>query len=142
MQKDFSSAKEILKNSPLKATRWRLVLLDMIMKSTSGISYQELSESEDFEGHRVTLYRALRDLEEAGLIEKLRDANGKIKYLLKPKESGSHRLHPHFSCRICNSMICLTDIELPDILLPAGYIREQVICLVYGLCKSCASSTA
>ncbi|MGK0638351.1 Fur family transcriptional regulator [Schleiferia thermophila] len=142
MQKEFVSAGEILKKSPLKATRWRLVLLEMIMKSTSGISYQELSESKDFEGHRVTLYRALRDLEDAGIIEKLRDASGNVKYMMKPKESGSHRLHPHFSCRICNSMVCLTDIELPDISLPAGYTREQVVCLVYGLCKSCASTTS
>lgn len=142
MHLENHSAEELLRKANLKVTKWRKVLLQKIMDNESGISYSDLSQSEDFSGHRVTLYRALIDLEEAGLVEKLHDATGTVKYMLKTAEEQSHKLHPHFSCRICNSMICLSDIDLPAIVLPAGYKNEQVVCLVYGLCNKCNASMA
>ncbi|GCD77549.1 hypothetical protein JCM31826_10310 [Thermaurantimonas aggregans] len=136
------SAEDLLRKANLKVTKWRKVLLQKIMDNESGISYSDLSQSEDFTGHRVTLYRALIDLEEAGLVEKLRDATGAVKYMLKTAEGQSHKLHPHFSCRVCNSMVCLSDIDLPKIVLPPGFKNEQMVCLVYGLCSKCNASMA
>lgn len=139
MHLEKKSAEEFLRQANLKVTKWRRVLLQKIMDSESGISYSDLSQSDDFLGHRVTLYRALIDLEDAGLIEKLRDVNGTVKYMLKTKYGLSHKQHPHFSCRMCNTMICLSEFDLPAIELPAGFTNEQVVCLVYGLCNKCSA---
>ncbi|MFN3951302.1 MAG: Fur family transcriptional regulator [Thermaurantimonas sp.] len=136
------SIEDLLRKANLKVTKWRKVLLQKILSSPHGLSYSSLSQSSEFEGHRVTLYRALNDLEEAGLIEKLRDAGGTTIYMVKSNEGQSHKLHPHFSCRICNYMVCLSDVNLPNMVLPAGFVREQVICLVYGLCDKCSSTVA
>lgn len=142
MHLENSSAEDLLRKANLKVTKWRKVLLQKIISSPNGLSYSDLSQSSEFEGHRVTLYRALIDLEEAGLIEKLRDPSGTVIYMVISSESQSHKLHPHFSCRMCNYMVCLNDINLPSVVLPAGYTKEQIICLVYGLCDKCNSTTA
>lgn len=142
MHLEKKTAVELLRKANLKVTKWRKALLEKIISSPHGLSYSELSQSSEFDGHRVTLYRALIDLEDAGLIEKLRDAGGTTVYMVRSNENQSHKLHPHFSCRICNLMICLTDISLPAIVLPVGYVKEQVICLVNGVCDKCTNTVA
>lgn len=142
MHLDKLTVEDILRKANLKVTKWRKVLLQKIVSNQNGISYSDLSQSDDFKGHRVTLYRALIDLEDAGLVEKIRDASGTVIYMLRSSDGQSHRLHPHFSCRLCSTMVCLSDINLPAIHLPTGYTNEQVVCLVYGLCAKCSSSVA
>ncbi len=131
-------ALEILKNNQLRITESRVTVLELVIAKDSAITQRELHEHPKFLGHRVTLYRTLKQMEEAGVLEKIADREGEIYYALKLKEGHKEEhLHPHFNCKKCSRVICLNEIDLPKIQLPQGYDKEHISLMVYGVCDLC-----
>lgn len=132
-------ALEILKKNGLRVTEPRLSVLEAILAKGSAITQKELNEHPKFTGHRVTLYRALKQMEEAGVLEKIADRDGEIHYAIKHVHGEVEKhLHPHFNCKKCSRVICLNEIDLPKLLLPKGYEKEHISLMVYGVCENCA----
>jgi Fur family ferric uptake transcriptional regulator/Fur family zinc uptake transcriptional regulator len=89
---------------------------------------------------RVTVYRTLSALQEAGLVHRVQDKDGVWRFCAHgSREQGCPGNHPHFLCMRCGEMRCLTAQSLPWVETSAG---EQVVgkqLVVYGLCAGCAS---
>lgn len=86
---------------------------------------------------RATVYRVLGRLVDEGVIHKVVDVDGVIKYA--PCEQCSpehHHDHIHFSCENCNMVTCLEEV-VPEFKLPAGYTRNTVNFTVSGICAAC-----
>lgn len=88
---------------------------------------------------RVSLYRALDAFVEAGLVHRVLVDERTCVFEFADR-CGPHQCHPHFYCRACRDITCLTDTELPMAKgLPRGYIVERQKVSIDGLCPRCHS---
>lgn len=130
---------EKLKSRGLKKTPIRRELLDILDKSKQALSQNQL-ETKLGEGYnRVSIYRALIDLENSGLIHKAFDSEGKAKFALCSESCSTHHhsdSHAHFTCTICNKTICIHPVKHEPVVLN-GYLIKEVSVLAIGTCSDC-----
>lgn len=89
--------------------------------------------------NRVTVYRILDTLVELKILEKITIGGRAAHYGLAPNEN--HPAHPHFYCKICGKLDCLTPESLSvnsENLLKTfpGQVEKIDIC-VEGICRNC-----
>ncbi|MBL7942931.1 MAG: transcriptional repressor [Flavobacteriales bacterium] len=126
----------------MKVTPVRLSILQLLQQHGYACGQNDI-ESELPDSDRVTIYRALRDLESSGILHAVTDKSGTKKFALchADCEEGKHAdHHVHFSCSDCGETYCLHHVEVPEIRNPRGYAVEQVALLMSGTCKSCLSA--
>ena len=122
----------------IKPTAMRQLVLNVLTEQNTAISLPELEQIFD-RADKATLYRTLKTFEKNKLIHRIDDGTGPVKYALcqdtckcQPED-----LHVHFLCTKCNQTYCLTDIPIPDIILPAKFSFESVNMVVKGICANC-----
>ena len=128
-----------LRDAGLRRTQARQVVLDLLAKVPRPLSHQEIARRKAVrELDRVTLYRTLTTLQEAGLIHRIQGVDGVWRF-------GAHRAeagrcggdHIHFLCLDCNRMTCLPEQPLPWVQAPDGAEIAGKQLLVYGRCAAC-----
>jgi Fur family ferric uptake transcriptional regulator len=128
-----------LKSRGLKKTPIRRELLEILDKSKEALSQNQL-ETRLSEGYnRVSIYRALIDLENSGLIHKAFDSEGKAKFALCSEACSTYNhnhSHAHFTCTQCNKTICIQPVKHEPVVLN-GYIINEVSILAIGTCSEC-----
>lgn len=133
---------QILKSKNLSITPCRLAILKLFSNKTIAISNSNIEESIKSSFDRVTIYRTLKSFLEIGIIHKIPDDNGEIKYALCREDHCPDHVHAHehlhFKCSKCQETSCLEEIRLPIISLPKGYISITTNVLVQGICKKCS----
>ncbi|MFM7758103.1 MAG: Fur family transcriptional regulator, partial [Crocinitomicaceae bacterium] len=98
---------------------------DLIVTSNVALSHSEVQKSLDGLCDRVTIYRVLERLLEEGIIHKIVNIDGVVKYAGCHKCSVKHiHNHIHFSCQKCKSVTCLEDVE-PSYMLPKKYTVSE-----------------
>ena len=122
----------------LRNTKCRTAVLRQFMKNDKALSHSELEKTlKEFD--RVTIYRTINSFLEKGLIHRVPDNSGTMRYALCPHncspEEHQHD-HVHFQCNVCGTTQCLNQ-PVPEISLPEGYLKEEVNFLVEGICKNC-----
>jgi Fur family transcriptional regulator, ferric uptake regulator len=132
----------LLKESGLKCTLAREAILTLLHAARRPLAHGEITRERGVRGlDRVTVYRTLTALQEAGLLHRTQDNNGVWRFGAHPRHQvGCPGNHPHFVCTSCGVMRCLSDQALPWITVAPG---EQVVgkqMVAYGLCSGCASS--
>jgi Fur family ferric uptake transcriptional regulator len=88
---------------------------------------------------RVTVYRTLKTFLDKGLIHKVLDDEGSLKYALCKEACNTvehHHDHVHFKCTNCGQTICL-NLDVPPLKLPKGYTATETNLLVQGVCEKC-----
>jgi Fur family ferric uptake transcriptional regulator/Fur family zinc uptake transcriptional regulator len=89
---------------------------------------------------RVTLYRTLSVFSDVRIVHEIHGTDGVARFCLQePSHTGCLGNHPHFLCRRCGRMSCLSDQPLPYVAVPAGTLVEGKQLLVFGLCPRCAT---
>ena len=90
---------------------------------------------------RVTLYRTLAVLEDAGLVHRVQDSDGSWRFCAHvPVKKGCPGNHAHFQCTRCGEMQYLASQALPWIPVPDGALVIGKQFLIYGLCSTCAAT--
>jgi Fur family transcriptional regulator, ferric uptake regulator len=141
-QCDYSSW---LESSGLVTTKNRLLVLEVIGTNNAPLSAQDIYETlrRNQPINRVTVYRILDLLVEHGILERLSGGGRTFFYGLAPNDH--HRPHPHFYCRSCGNMHCLSpeslhvDTEPLERTFP-GHI-DNVAIRVDGICRNCLRSS-
>lgn len=99
----------------LRVTAPRLLVLSELSKEGPPISHPELTERLATRGlDRVTVYRNLVALTDAGLLVRTQLSDHVWRYELPPT-GASHTQHPHLVCTDCGTVSCL----------PKGAVRLQ-----------------
>jgi Fur family ferric uptake transcriptional regulator/Fur family zinc uptake transcriptional regulator len=89
---------------------------------------------------RVTLYRTLTALQDAGLVHRVQDLDGAWRFCAHARQGKAcPGGHAHFHCTRCGRMRCLTDQALPWISVSEGARVTGKQLVVYGLCPTCAA---
>lgn len=130
----------LLKDFRLRSTPTRQEILHLFLKKDYALSHSDIESEIADDIDRVTVYRTLKTFTDRGLIHKVLDDGGSLKYALCSEACSAtqHRHeHVHFKCIRCGQTNCL-DIEIPRVKLPEGYKPKEVNLLVQGTCQNCS----
>lgn len=135
----MNSSFQILKDFKLRSTPSRASILDAFLTHNFALSHGDVEKEVPSSFDRVTVYRTLKTFLDKGLIHKVLDDEGGIKYALcrEACSTAHHHEHVHFKCTHCGQTNCL-QIEIPQVKLPKGYQAKEVNLLIQGVCEKCA----
>jgi Fur family ferric uptake transcriptional regulator/Fur family zinc uptake transcriptional regulator len=135
---------ELLRQKGIRSTALRRRVLDLLFERQEPMSHMEVCEVLAAHGQkpdRVTLYRTLSTFSEARIVHEVQGTDGILRFCLRePSDGGCLGNHPHFLCRKCGRMSCLSGQSLPYVEVPEGTVVEGKQLLVFGLCSRCAKS--
>lgn len=134
----------ILKDNNLRITACRDQVLRMFLGVQSALSNADIEEGIGKDFDRVTIYRTLKTFLKKGIIHKVPDDTGNLKYALcndDCTEMQHNHQHVHFKCEACGSTVCLDHVKIPEISLPQGYIFVESNFLINGVCEHCNLKT-
>ncbi len=138
----MKQAPEILKQHQLRLTQSRQDILDVFLAQGIALSERELEDSVGVNCDRVTIYRTLSTFMDRGILHKVLDDTGSVKYALCPSDCHGGEVHRHdhvhFKCRDCGQTICLDEVPIPAVNLPKGFQLQEVNMLLEGTCTKCS----
>lgn len=112
----------------------------LFLKNSFALSYSDVEREIATTFDRVTVYRTLKTFLDKGVIHKVLDDEGSLKYALCSDPCSTqehHHEHVHFKCTNCGQTNCLEDVTIPLLKLPAGYVAGEVNLLIQGTCNKC-----
>lgn len=130
----------LLKNHKLRSTPNRQTILHLFLRKEHALSHADIENEIADALDRVTVYRTIKTFLSRGLIHKVLDDEGSLKYALCPSDCSPaehHHDHVHFKCVRCGQTQCL-DAEVPEMRLPRGYVPEEINVLIQGICPDCS----
>ena len=130
----------LLKTFRLRATPSRQEILHLFLRRDHALSHGDIEKEIKNDLDRVTVYRTLKTFLDKGLIHKVLDDEGSLKYALCNEActvKGHHHDHVHFKCIQCGQTHCL-DTEIPPVKLPKGYTANEFNLLIQGVCERCS----
>lgn len=126
----------------LRSTESRLAVLTAFQQAGYALSQGDIEQTLSKEFDRVTIYRTLKSFLSSGLLHKVLDDQGSIKYALchdtchQDTQQHQHD-HVHFKCTQCGQTTCLETVHIPQIILPEYFIKQESNLLIQGVCRSC-----
>jgi Fur family transcriptional regulator, ferric uptake regulator len=132
---------QLLKDFRLRTTQTRQEILHLFLRRDYALSHGDIEKEIDNSLDRVTVYRTLKTFLDKGLIHKVLDDEGSLKYALCNEAcsvAGHHHNHVHFKCTKCGQTNCLTNVEIPAVKLPKGYKPKEINLLIQGVCEACS----
>jgi len=137
-----------LHEAGLRATRIRMDVIRALHASPSAAPAHALLEALAESGpvDRVTVYRALNALVEAGLAHKLDPGDRVFRFALAEHDANASGVHPHFVCDACGLVECL---EGATVNVSFGPLRRgrsprfklnRTGVVLHGRCDQCAET--
>jgi len=130
-----------IRASGLRSTAPRVAVLRELEAARSPLSHAELVGSLGDEGYdRVTIYRNLTDLTEAGLVVRADLGDHVWRFELRRAGEAHQGIHPHFTCTDCGTVSCLPAESVrvtPAKGAPRAVAARSVEVHLRGLCDSC-----
>jgi Fur family transcriptional regulator, ferric uptake regulator len=140
IKKNMSSA-EILTLHHLRKTPARLAILQHLLSANLPQSESEIHEKMLEAYDRITFYRSMQTLMEAGIVHRIVADNTTVRYALNQctqQQHEHHNDHVHFFCTKCGNVECLKGVAIGHYPIPEGYRREECDVVIKGLCRQCA----
>ncbi|RMG72651.1 MAG: transcriptional repressor [Bacteroidetes bacterium] len=135
------TTENILRRHDLRRTSNRTAILDVFVAQEVALSEREIEEAMSQTCDRVTIYRTLNSFLERGVIHRVLDDSGVMKYALCAADCAHHEAHyhdhVHFKCRMCGQTTCIEQVQIPKVILPEGFALEEVNMLLQGVCPEC-----
>ena len=139
----MADAQTILHQHQLRLTESRKAILSIFVRQDTALNEREIESSLAHACDRVTIYRTLATFVEKGILHKVLDDRGAMKYALCAPhchEGQDHRHdHVHFKCTICGRTTCIEQVPIPAVHLPKGFDLQEVNMLLSGSCPQCQS---
>lgn len=146
-----ANAETLLRAATVRVTAARTSVLAALLDSQQAFSHQDLQDALP-EMDRVTLYRALDCLTEAGLAHKIAGDDRVFRYSAGAdhahsahNDSAPQHQHGHFKCTRCTKVFCLDSSGEAALLRTAlqetlgrGFQSHDVEFTIKGWCADCA----
>lgn len=136
-----AASDRLLKTFRLRSTPNRQEILHLFLEKNYALSHNDIEKAVQNSLDRVTVYRTLKTFLDKGLIHKVLDDEGSLKYALCNDACTTvehHHDHVHFKCTKCGQTNCLY-IDVPPVKLPKGYKPNEFNLLIQGVCQQCSS---
>lgn len=129
---------QTLENAGIRVTAVRLMIWKQIKQLDGVFSLYDLEEALPTVT-RSTLFRTLTVFSEAHLLHNVDDGSGSQKYCVCHHDDTRHCMgHVHLTCHVCHQTICLTNVKIPQVPLPEGFVVDESEYVVKGICPKCA----
>jgi Fur family transcriptional regulator, ferric uptake regulator len=140
-----------LRDASVRITAARVKVLAALLGAQRALSHQDVQDA-FVDMDRVTLYRALDCLTDAGLAHKIAGDDRVFRYSpgtdhgAQPQDSRApHHQHGHFKCTRCAKVFCLDSIGEAGLLenalqetLGKGFRSHDIEFTIKGWCADCA----
>jgi len=133
-------ARQWLTDADLRVTTARTSVLKLMAKASDWLTHNDIESQMPAGTDRVTLYRTLDALAEAGLLARSVGADRVGRYSLAV--GGYHRHHAHFHCDQCGGVFCLPMPTPQETSVPGGFSVQAVELSVRGQCNRCLTGAA
>ena len=132
-------AENRLREAGLRITKHRICVLAKLLTEARPISHLELLNLlADYKFDRVTLYRILSTLKDAGLVHQVQGTDGIWRFCAHDEINGKcPGGHPHLLCEVCGQMICLSNQKMPHFEVPSDFKVTHKQMLILGICANC-----
>ncbi len=129
----------MLNSVKLKRTRPRRMILGVLLTADRPQTADEIISIIGRTGpNKVTIYRTLESMVEAGLVHRA-FVDGRSQYYELADRCSEHQCHPHFVCTGCGQTHCMTGVSIPMASnAPAGFVINRQQVRLEGLCPKCA----
>lgn len=130
---------EKLKDKGVRPTAARILILQKLSELTRPVSLFEL-EAQFGTLDKSTISRTLSVLLEHHAIHSFEDGSGSMKYEICRSPSNTCYIgdrHVHFYCEICHKTECISNVKIPVVQLPEGYVIDTINYTVKGICPAC-----
>ena len=133
------SAEVILTRAGLKRTPGRIAIINLLLAAEYPLSKQEIA-------HRlikgsmngVSIYRSLDAFLIAGIVHRVESGDRIWRFAICGCGTRGH-CHPHFICKKCGKVECLSSYKLPDLgEIQPGYVVEEQEVYMRGCCEGCS----
>lgn len=137
----LEQVRPLLRKAGLRATAPRLAVLRLMADAKAPLSHAELAEKLAPLGFdRVTLYRNLVDLADAGMFSRIDLGDHLWRFEFRGASKREKSEHPHFVCDDCGSVSCLPEVNVSLSLRP-GAMRSAAMpdvsqVVLKGRCES------
>ncbi|MFM1989311.1 MAG: hypothetical protein RJA99_2268 [Pseudomonadota bacterium] len=148
-------ARERVRATGARVTGARVKVLAVLMQADEALTHTEVQRRlEHGDVHelldRVTLYRVLEWLVDAGLAHRVSGPDRVWRFSAHGDDDGHGHAHGpqhgHFKCRDCERMFCMkSSARLARAvrgMLPEGFAGDEVELTVVGRCAECAAAEA
>ncbi len=144
----LDEARHQVRTHGVRVTYPRVRVLAELLDAHEALSHLDLQRRIEQESHaeqidRVTLYRVLEWLVEAGLAHRVSGPDRVYRFSAQP---AGHAMHGHFRCAVCARTLCLEEAaglaRVVKAMLPDGFTSDSVELTVSGRCGQCASAQA
>ncbi|RJG04920.1 transcriptional repressor [Noviherbaspirillum cavernae] len=151
-QQILALAEKQLRDASVRITDARVKVLAALLGADRALSHQDLQDT-FVDMDRVTLYRALDCLTDAGLAHKIASDDRVFRYSAGAESStsarqnghGAQHQHGHFKCTRCSRVFCLDSIGDAALLQSAlqeslgkGFQGHDIEFTIKGWCADCA----
>ena len=132
---------DLLGSRGLESIPNRMRIMEIVGNSSSPLSAGDIYDtvSRTREINRVTVYRILDLLVEKGLLEKISTTDRAFHFGMAP--NSNHPAHPHFYCRNCGGIECLSpeslQVEMEALNRTFPGVIETAAVRLDGVCKTC-----
>ena len=127
-----------------RVTRLRVAVFKTLLEAEQPLSHlevrQRLETSATGAIDRVSLYRNLEWLVQAGLAHRITADDRVWRFSARHEESTAQ--HPHFHCISCGQVFCLPESRVSAPQLPADYSVIEMEFVVNGVCAHCGREPA
>ncbi|WP_080054218.1 Fur family transcriptional regulator [Spirosoma aerolatum] len=130
----MTEAEQLLHKKGIRITTLRTAVLHFLMQARKAFTHADLERAFDKQLDRVSLYRCLLTLTEAGIVQKLIDSDGNCSYFFEVTSANSH---PHFKCSQCETVTCLPGLPEDYLNTLRQYQIDTLHLLAEGLCGTC-----
>lgn len=133
---------DLIRSVGLRRTETRQVVLNLLHTAEHPLTHQEIAAHPEADGlDRVTLYRTLAALQQAGLVHRVQGLDGSWRFCFHSQDQpGCPGNHPHFLCLRCGGMCCLHGQSLPQVSVQQGVRVMGKQLVAYGHCLACADN--
>lgn len=134
---------KLLRAHGLRVTNFRKQVLALFADAQVAVDSRTI-EQQLHPSDRVTVYRTLRSFEDSGIIHRISDPTGAMKFALCNAgcdDHAHHDSHAHFHCQSCDNTICLVGHGDLNVSTPFGFSVKETQVILSGTCASCNQST-
>ena len=131
---------EYLNTHEGRYTPQKKVIVEEIFKTRSHFEVENFIDklrSDDHKFSRATVYRTIKQLLDAGLIQKISTRDGKVFY----ERNFSKKQHDHLICNVCGKILEIKEDQIGEQLdqmcQQMGFFPEYRSIHIYGVCAKC-----
>lgn len=142
MNLSVQKIEDMLTAARVRVSPVRILVLRELDAASGPLSGQDIEDALQTVD-RSSITRSLAIFAENGLVHRVDDGSGAVKYELC--RCGAHTekdadVHPHFHCLECGKTYCIDNQPIPDIVLPEGFVAQSVNYVISGVCPACSGS--